>query len=89
MITINDKIEKWEISLLEFKKIKEGNHRIFQCTEKSFTCEHCGIINTFRIGSTALFCIHCLKDLPKADLLLTRLAHRIMYHFEERASIYD
>ena len=86
MLEICDRIEAWEISQAEFERIRAGNHRVFNHTEKSIKCEHCKQINNFFMESALNFCIYCMEDIPRADLMLTDLEYRIKYHIGEEES---
>jgi predicted RNA-binding Zn-ribbon protein involved in translation (DUF1610 family) len=81
MLTINDRLEEWEINTYEKARLAEGNHRVFNATEKSFICPRCGRVVTFYIGSSLDWCVKCKEDIPQADLLLTMGYYRVKYHF--------
>lgn len=89
MLEICDRIETWEVSQAEFRKIEAGNHRVFSYTEKSIKCERCKQVNNFFINGPLSFCIHCMEDMPRGDLMLANLEYRIKYHVGKENVTHD
>ena len=88
MITINDRLQAWEISSYEKDRIEAGNHRVFAATEKSYLCPECFSLLEFYIGGALGFCIECREEIPDASLLITNLDYRVAHHFGKEGSVF-